>query len=102
MDIVIRTVEIVLSYGLIIALFWAFYDATRFTVDEFRATGKFGRTPWLLMLGGAIVLDFWLGGFRFSDPIGGRSLAWLATALVLGVYLKDMRPRLTQQRLSGP
>ncbi len=98
---VVRMAEIVLSYGVILALFWAFFDASRFTPEQYRATGKMPRTPWLLAIGLAIVLDFWLGGFRFSDPVGARSLTWIAGVLVLVVYVHDMRPKLVRERLAG-
>lgn len=100
-SLLVRSVEVVLSYGVIILLLWAFVDASRFTREQYKATEKLPRLPWLLALGGAIVLDFWLGGFRFADPVGSRSLTWIAGLLVLIVYIYDMRPKLMQQRLAG-
>lgn len=90
--------QAVMSYGVLIALFWAFIDATRFTREQFKATKRMGRLPWLFALGFAIVLNVWLGGFRVSDPLSGRSVSWLATVLLLVVYVYDMRPRLVRQR----
>ena len=96
----LRVIEVILSYALIIGMFWAFYDSTTFNADQYKKARKLGRTPWLIALGAAIALNFWLGGFRFSDPVGGRSLTWIATVLVIGVYIYDLRPRLVEQRLS--
>jgi hypothetical protein len=97
----VTALQVVLSYGVMLLLFWAFYDASRFTPEQYRATGRMARVAWLAILGTAIVLDFWLGGFRFSDPFSGRSLTWLATVLLLIVYAYDMRPKLVQQRIAG-
>ena len=97
----VKAVEVVLSYGVLLALFWAFYDGTRFTNEQYKATGRMGRTGWLIALGFAIVLDFSVAHFRFSDPLGGRSLTWVATVVLLVIYLYDMRPKLVQQRLAG-
>jgi hypothetical protein len=91
----------VMAYALIIALFWAFYDSTTFTRQQYKNVRKLGRVPWLIAMGTAIVMNFWLGGFRFSDPVGGRSLTWIATLLVLIVYLYDLRPKLLAERLAG-
>jgi len=93
--------QVVLSYGMLILLFWAFYDATRFTREQFKATGRMRRTPWLFAIGTALVLTLWLGGFRFADAFGARSLTWLATVLLLIVYVYDMRPKLVEQRTAG-
>ena len=97
----VTALQAVLSYGVVLGLFWAFIDASRFTTQQFKATKRMGRRPWLLVIGFAIVLDFWLGGFRFDDPFGARSATWLATALLLVVYAYDMRPKLVQQRIAG-
>lgn len=101
MGFLTTAMEVVLSYGVIILLFWAFIDATRFTREQFQAAKRMRRLPWLFALGFAIVLDLWLGGFRFDSPFGPRSLSWLATVLLLIVYVYDMRPKLVQQRLAG-
>lgn len=101
MGFLTTAIEVVLSYGVMILLFWAFVDATRFTREQFKAANRMSRLPWLLALGFAIVIDFWLGGFRFDNPFGPRSLTWLATVLLLVVYVYDMRPRLLRQRLAG-
>lgn len=93
--------EGVMAYALIITLFWAFYDSTTFTRQQYRNVNKLPRTAWLIAMGAAIALNFWLGGFRFDDPVGGRSLTWIATLLVLIVYLYDFRPKLVAERLSG-
>ena len=97
----LRVVEVLMSYALIIGMFWAFYDSTTFSTEQYKAARKLGRTPWLVAVGAAIAINFWLGGFRFSDPMGGRSLTWIATLLVLVVYLYDLRPKLVEQRLTG-
>jgi hypothetical protein len=93
--------QVVLSYGVMFLLLWAFYDATRFTKAQFKATKRMGRTPWLITLGFAIALNLWLGGFRFAEPLGGRSLSWIATVVLLVVYGYDTRPRLLRQRTAG-
>jgi len=93
--------QAVMAYGVLIGLLWAFIDASRFSKAQFKATKRMGRMPWLFALGAAVVLDFWLGGFRFAEPFGARSLTWFATLLLLLVYAYDMRPRLARQRVAG-
>lgn len=90
--------QVVMSYGVMLCLFWAFIDGTRFTREQYRATKRMGRLGWLFALGFAIVLNLWLGGFQVDNPLGARSVSWLATVLLLVVYVYDMRPRLVQQR----
>ena len=66
-----------------------------------RSACRMSRTPWLFVIGGAIVLNFSVAYFRFSDPFSSRSLTWMATVLVLVTYVYDMRPKLVQQRMAG-
>lgn len=93
-------VEAVLAYGVIIALFWVFYDSTKFTREQYKEARRMSRAPWLFVVGFAIILDFTVAHFRFDEPMSSRSLTWLATLLVLVVYLYDVRPKLVQQRLA--
>ena len=97
----IRAVEVVLAYGVLIGLFWAFYDSWKFTPEQYKEARRMSRTPWLFVIGGAIVLNFSVAYFRFSDPFSSRSLTWMATVLVLVTYVYDMRPKLVQQRMAG-
>jgi hypothetical protein len=61
-----RAVEIVLAYGVLIALFWAFYDSWKFTPEQYQEARRMSRTPWLFIIGGAIVLNFSVANFSFS------------------------------------
>lgn len=97
----IRAVEVVLAYGSLIALFWAFFDSWRFTTEQYQEARRLPRVPWLFIIGGAIVLDFAVASFSFAAPFSSPSLAWLAIVLVLVTYLYDMRPKLVQQRAAG-
>ena len=96
----ISAVEAVLAYGVLIALFWVFYDSTKFSAEQFKEARRMSRTPWLFAVGFAIVLNFTVAHFRFDEPLSPRSLTWLATVFVLVVYVYDMRPKLVQQRLA--
>jgi len=92
---------LVFSVGALVAKGWAFYDATRFTDEQYRAAERLPRWAWLVLLGATIVLQVWLGGFDASDPLGGQSLTFLATVLTVVVYFYDMRPKLQEQRYLG-
>ena len=93
--------EVVFSLGALIVKGWAFYDATRFTPEQYKATERMPRWAWLILLGATIVLQIWLGGFEADDPLGARSLTFLATVLMVVVYFYDMRPKLQEQRYLG-
>lgn len=97
----IRALEVVLGFGTLIAAFWAFFDATRFTKEQYKDVGKMPRLAWLVALGAAIVLQFWLGGFRAAEPFSPRSLTWAAIVLLLIVWLFDQRPKLQRARYAG-
>ncbi len=100
MDFVIRSIEVVLGYGLLLVLLWAFVDSTRFSAEQYKDARRMSRTPWLFAVGLAVVLNFSVAHFTFSEPLSAHSLAWLASLLVLLVYVYDMRPKLVQQRLA--
>lgn len=81
--------------------FWAFVDATRFSRVDYQIVDRLPRVVWLVALGLGIVLQFWLGALQFDELLGPRSLTWLASIVLVGVYFLDLRPRLVRAS-AGP
>ena len=98
MDGFTTTLQLLVAYGSLGLLIWAFIDATRFTKADFTTVDKMGRTFWLIGIGFALVLLLWLGSWRPDEPFGPRSLTWMAGLLLIGVYFYDLRPKLKQAR----
>ena len=89
----VATLEIIVGLAGLVAKLWAFRDATRHSAEAFGAVGRFPRRVWLIVLGATIVLQFWLGGIDLTDPLGARSLTFLATVLIVAIYVVDTRPK---------
>ena len=80
----VKAVEVVLSYGVLLALFWAFYDGTRFTNEQYKATGRMGRTGWLIALGFAIVFAFGRGDDEDAGAVDHQTMKSNGTMEVAG------------------
>ena len=84
--------QFVIAYGSLALIIWAFVDALRFAADDYRRVDKMPRWAWLTLFAFAFAMLFWLGAFRFDEPLGPRRLMWAASMAMLGVYFYDMRP----------
>ncbi len=101
MDWIIDAFVVVAALVTLALKIWAFADAARFSKEQYRYSDRLPRLAWLLALGTAIVLQFWLGAFTPAEPFGPRSLTWLAGVLMAVVYFYDMRPRLIEAQQAG-
>jgi hypothetical protein len=99
-DLATTTVQVILGYGSLVLLIWAFVDVARFSREDFAAVDRLPRWVWLVAMGFGFAMLLWLGSFRFSEPLGPRSFMWLASMTVVAVYAYDVRPRLHRARLS--
>ena len=98
MDFLTSALQLLVAYGSLALLIWAFVDATRFTQADYKEVDKMGRKFWLIAMGTAIVLLVWLGSWRPDEPFGPRSVTWLAGLILIGIYFYDLRPRLKRAR----
>ena len=98
MDFLTSALQLLVAYGSLGLLIWAFVDAARFTRADFKQADKMGRKFWLIAMGTALVLLVWLGSWRPDEPFGPRSFTWLAGLILIGIYFYDLRPRLKQAR----
>ena len=92
--------QIVLGYGSLILIIWAFVDAVRFPVEDYRVVNKMPRLAWLTMFAFAFAMLLWLGAFRPSEPLGPRSFMWLASMAMVAIYFYDMRPKLRNAQIA--
>jgi len=91
--------QVVLAYGSLIVLIWAFVDALRFSKTDYKIADRMPRMAWLIILGFCFAMLLWLGGWRPDEPFGPRSIMWFASMLVVAVYFYDMRPKLMNARI---
>lgn len=98
MDVVFPILQIVLAYGSLVLLAWAFIDAARFSKDAYAAAERMPRMVWLTAIAFGFAMLLWLGSYRFDEPIGPRSFMWLASMIVVAVYFYDLRPRLRREQ----
>lgn len=73
----------VLKVAVLVATVYAFVHAALQRADAYTAADKLTKPVWLVILGLAALLDFWLG-------VMGMAVA----ACAAGVYLVDVRPKL--------
>jgi hypothetical protein len=99
-DFFVTAVQVVLAYGSLILLIWAFVDALRFPKQDYQTVDRMPRVAWLIAIGFGFAMVFWLGGFRPQEPMGPRSFMWLASMILVAVYIYDMRPKLMNARLA--
>jgi hypothetical protein len=99
MDLMTIALQFLVAYGSLGLLIWAFVDAARFSSEDFKKVDKMGRGFWLTLMGAAIVLLIWLGGWRPDEPFGPRSITWIAGLAVIGIYFYDIRPRLKRAQI---
>ena len=101
MDLMTRALQLLVAYGSLALLIWAFVDASRFSREDFKIVDKMPRGFWLTLMGAAIVLLIWLGGWRPDEPFGPRSITWVAGLAIIGIYFSDIRPRLKRAQIEG-
>lgn len=75
------------SWGLLLFSLFAFIDAAIRREDAYRAANKQSKPFWLIFLGIAVAVNFFMGIFDFLPIIG-----LIATI----VYIVDVRPALRQ------
>lgn len=92
--------QVVLAYGSLVLLIWAFVDATRFDRADYQVADRMPRLAWLVLFGFAFAMLLWLGAWQPSEPFGPRSIMWVASMLAVGVYFYDMRPKLLNARIA--
>ncbi len=87
------------GFGSLAVVAWAFVDAFGFSKEEFADADRLPRMLWLVMLAFGFGLLLWLGaGFIVREPLGMRSIAWIAVMMSAGVYFYDQRPKLLNAR----
>ncbi len=91
----------VVGFASLIFVGWGFVDAFGYTREEYRQADRMPRMLWLVMLGFGFGLVLWLGaGAVVSEPLGLRTLTWVAVMMATGVYFYDQRPKLLNARIS--
>ena len=63
---------------------WALVDVFGHDDASYRASDRFTRTTWIVIMAGAIALHLWVGGLAWGGAMG---------TVVALVYLLDVRPR---------
>ena len=101
MDLMTRALQLLVAYGSLALLIWAFVDAARFSREDFKKVDKMPRGFWLTLIGTATVLLIWLGAWRPDEPLGPRSVTWIAGLAIIGIYFYDIRPRLRRAQIES-
>ncbi len=87
-------VALLLGYGSLALFAWSFYDAWRWPALTYRIADRLFRGVWLTTFAAAMVLQIWNGVWRPGEENTGRVLAWIASLVIVVVYVVDVRPRL--------
>lgn len=89
-----NVLQAVVAYASLAWVVWTLVDAARFPKAVYDDVQRMPRWVWLTGIGFGFAMQLWLGAFRFDDPLGPRSVMWMATMLFLAIYWADLRPRL--------